>query len=117
MFGPYGNKLALMYFDDILVHARNWDELMVKLEQILIMLKEAGLMLNLKKCKFGLDQVDYLGYSFSNSRLKLGQKKVRVVLVFPAPKNSHEARSFHGLASFFRRFIPGFARMFTPITP
>ena len=95
-----------------IVHARGWDDLMNKLEKILIMLKEAGLTLNLKKCKFGLDQVDYLGYSFGNSGVKPGEKKVRAVLEFPVPKNSHEARSFHG---FFHRFIPGFAKMIAPI--
>lgn len=30
IFGPYGNKLALTYFDDILVHAKSWEELLVK---------------------------------------------------------------------------------------
>ena len=44
-----------------------------------------------------------------------GDKKVRAILEFPTPKNVADARSFHGLASFFRRFIPGFAGLCAPI--
>lgn len=55
IFGPYGNQLAITYFDDILVHARSWEELITKIEKVLVLLRDAGLTLNIKKCKFGLD--------------------------------------------------------------
>lgn len=48
VFGPFGHKLALTYFDDILIHARSWEELLSKLEKVLNLLKDAGLTLNLK---------------------------------------------------------------------
>lgn len=115
IFGPFGNKLAITYFDDILVYAKSWEELIEKLKKILQLLRDAGLTLNIKKCKFGLEEVEYLGFTFGKDGMSPGNKKVRAISDFPAPHDVHSARSFHGLVSFFRRFIPGFAKLATPI--
>ena len=115
MFGPYGNSLALHYFDDILVYARSWEELLQKLAKFLSLLEDAGLTLNIKKCRFGLEGVEYLGYRICNGGMNPGDKKVCAIVEFPTPKNVADASSFHGLVSLFRKFIPGFGSLCTPI--
>ena len=115
VFDRYGNDLAVTFFDDILLHARSWEELLHKLEKVLQILKDARLTLNLKKCVFGADKVNFVGLELSKDGIGPGERKVRAILDFPTPCNVHEARRFHGMASFFRRFIPGFAREVGPI--
>ena len=115
IFDRYGNDLAITFFDDILIYAQSWNELLQKIEKVLQILKEAGLTLNLKKCIFGADKVNFVGLELSKNGIVPGERKVRAIIEFPTPRNVHEARRFHGMASFFRRFVSGFAREVAPI--
>ncbi len=58
----------------------------------------------------------HLGYEVSSKGLLPGQHKVQVVKAFVRPTNVKELQGFHGLTSYFRRFIPNFSKIAATLT-
>lgn len=45
----------------------------------------------------------------------MGPKKVEAIVEWPSLRNIYEVRSFHGLESFYRKFMNNFSNICTPI--
>jgi hypothetical protein len=113
---PFMGKFVVVYFDDILIYSKSKDQHVTHLEQVCTALRKESLYANLKKCSFFTDKVIFLGFVVSSEGVSADPQKIKAIVDWPEPKNIHEVRSFHGLATFYRRFIRGFSTIMAPIT-
>ncbi|KAL4284259.1 hypothetical protein GQ457_16G015650 [Hibiscus cannabinus] len=79
--------------------------------------KKETLFANLKKCTFCTDKVTFLGFIVSSRGLEVDQEKVKAIQEWSCPTNLSQVRSFHGLASFYRRKTLKKGQNNTPIKP
>ena len=110
-----GPDFVSVYLDDILVFSRTLKEHMVHLKTVVEKLAENGLKLKPAKCQFAQRELLYLGHVVSREGLKTNPRVIDAVRRFPVPKSVQETRRFLGLSSYYRKFIPNFARIARPL--
>ncbi|KAG5533437.1 hypothetical protein RHGRI_027564 [Rhododendron griersonianum] len=116
LFRPFIGRFVVVYFDDILIYSANHELHLQHLRQVLSLLHKEKFYAAIGKCSFMTESVLFLGYVVSKDGISVDESKVEAVHQWPLPKNIHEVRSFHGLASFYRRFIPNFSSIMAPLT-
>jgi hypothetical protein len=102
-------KFVVVYLDDILIFSKTKAEHLKHLAIVMRKLQQEKLLINMKKCSFMQTKLIYLGFVISANELKMDLEKVEVIKNWPSPRNVFEVRSFHGLDSFYRKFIQNFS--------
>ena len=110
-----GAHFVSVYIDDILIFSKSMEEHVHHISAVLDRLQNAGLKLKLSKCHFVCQEVEYLGHLITPQGLQPNPRKVSAVSDFPTPTSVTQVRQFIGLASYYRRFIEGFAKTAEPL--
>ena len=100
----------LLYLDAICIFAPTIDEMLDQIQLVFDRLKKFNLKIKPKKCQFFSTSVLFLGHVLSAEGISANPEKVDKVKTWPVPKNIKEVQSFLGLTSYYRHFIPHFAK-------
>ncbi|KAJ8391685.1 hypothetical protein AAFF_G00086350 [Aldrovandia affinis] len=76
---------------------------------------KAHLRLNPAKCSLFCRQTSFLGHGMSERGVSTDPSKVEAVEKWPSLTSTGEVHSFLGLASYYWRFITGFANIARPL--
>ncbi|XP_045030439.1 uncharacterized protein K02A2.6-like [Daphnia magna] len=100
---------VITYFDDFLVTGESMEELQTNLRQVLTRCRQHNLKLQLKKCKFFLKEVPWLGHVIGDGVVKVDPSKVEAIVNMPEPTDKAALVRLLGMATYLDKFCPNLA--------
>ncbi|XP_045024067.1 uncharacterized protein LOC116923346 [Daphnia magna] len=97
---------VITYFDDFLVTGESMEELQTNLRQVLTRCRQHNLKLQLKKCKFFLKEVPWLGHVIGDVVVKVDPSKVEAIVNMPEPTDKAALVRLLGMATYLDKFCP-----------
>ena len=112
-----GMEFVRAYLDDLLLLTKgDWSDHVVKLDQVLQRLGEAGLKVNCEKSFFGRTETEYLGFWITRHNIRPQTKKVEAINNMKVPTTKRQLRRFIGMLNYYRDMWPRRADLLAPLS-
>lgn len=111
----FGDLPCEIIVDDILIGGRNKKEHDRNLRLVLDRAREIGLRLNIKKCRFGVREVSYVGHVFTSNGLQPDPAKVSAITNMPPPEDVPAIQRFLGMVTYLAKFVPNLSEVAAPL--
>ena len=108
-------EFAVAYIDDVTVSSKGFEGHLEHLKKVFDLLREKKLKMKPAKCFFGYRETKFLGFIVSADGIKVCPSRTEIIANYPRPVTAKGIRSFLGLASYYRRFIPNFSDIASPM--
>lgn len=101
-----GLDFIFCYIDDIIIASDSMESHRMHLDQVFNRFNEFGITINIAKCCFGQEEIDFLGFRVTNTGIRPLNDRIEAIANFPKPKTVEELRRFMGMLNFYRSHIP-----------
>ena len=106
---------AESYIDDSSIYSNSWQEHVDHVDKVLTAFEKAGMTLRLKKCSFAKPSVKFVGHIIGSGKKTVDTEKIETIMKLPIPDTKSLWRSFNGMASYYRAYIPNLAQLIAPL--
>lgn len=101
-----GLDFAYAYIDDVCISSKNQTEHEQHLRTVFQRFRDYGITINVSKCEFGCDEIEFLGHRVNENGLTPLPSKVKALAEFKRPTIVKDLRRFIATINFYRRFLP-----------
>ena len=102
--------------DDVIIYSKTEQDHITHLQKIFEKFHFASLKLQPSKCDFFKLHIEYLAHLISGTGIYPLKQTVQAILDLAPPSAVTQVRHILGLASYYRKFIPMFISVVSPIT-
>jgi len=110
-----GLEGVVCQIDDVLVFGATRKEHDDQLLKVMQGLESAGVTLNIEKCEFAKDQVQFLGHLISKAGVQADPQKVAAIVKMKPSSNVLELSRFLGMINQREKFSPKLADITQPL--
>lgn len=113
---PVLRKCVVVFFDDILIYSKTYEENLSHITQVLQILSDNQWQVKLSKCAFAQQEITYLGHTVSRKGVATDASKIAPLVTWPAPTTIKQVRGFLGMIGYYRKFIKNYGVICKPLT-
>ena len=109
-------KWLKIYMDNLGIHTKDDLDLHHHLTcRVLSRLRQHSISLNISKCSLNTPTMEYLGMIIGQGLICMDPAKLAAIRDWHPPSSIMGVRSFLGFVNFYRKFIPNYSNIVTPI--
>ncbi len=110
------NFICVVYLNDILIYSQSEEEHKHHVCKILEQLQHYKLFVNLRKCVFFTDIIEFLGFIVSIIEMMMNSQQIDTIKTWSTFKTFQKVQVFLKFVSFYRRFIKAYSQIMSPLT-
>jgi hypothetical protein len=116
ILAPFLWKFVIVFMDDILIYSSSLDQHVHHIREVLQVFREHKFFVNLSKCAFTQDELEYLGHIISRAGVANSPRKTQAMVQWPTPTNVTELKGFLGLTGYYQKFVKNYGLLAKPLT-
>ncbi len=110
------NFICVVYLNNILIYSQLKEEHKHHVCEILERLQHYKLFVNLRKCAFSTDTVEFLRFIVSITEVTMNSQQIDTIKTWLTLKTFQKVQVFLKFANFYRRFIKAYLRIASSLT-